>query len=237
MELSNQGVGAAVLPKSKSVFERIIGVFVSPEPTMQDIAARPSWLLPLLVVAIIAAVGSVFLKDAIVQQQIEGMQKRNMSEEQIQQALPMMEKMMTYTVPIFAVIMIPIWYLLIAGIGLFVGNVILGGEAKFSTLFSVTCWSGIITVLSSLVNIPVMASRQTMESATSVGAFFAAAENKTFFHHLLGQIDLFTLWWVIVLGFGIAAVYKFSTKKAMTTVFVVWAVFALGAAAFKTMFS
>ncbi len=232
----SETVGAAVMPQSKGVFERIIGVFISPAETMRDIVARPSWLVPLIIIAVIGSVGSIFLKDAIVQQQIEGMQKRNMSEEQIQQALPMMEKMMTYTVPLFALIMTPIWYLLIAGIGLFVGNVVLGGEAKFSTLFSVTSWSGIITILSSLVNIPVMASRQTMESATSLGSFFAAEENKTFFHHLLGQIDLFVLWWVVVLGFGIAAAYKFSTKKAMTIVFVVWAIFALGAAAFKSMF-
>lgn len=232
----SETVGAAVMPQAKGVFERIIGIFVSPAETMRDIVARPSWLVPLIIIAVIGSVGSIFLKDAIVQQQIEGMQKRNMSEEQIQQALPMMEKMMTYTVPLFALIMTPIWYLLIAGIGLFVGNVILGGEAKFSTLFSVTSWSGIITILSSLVNIPVMANRQTMESATSLGSFFAAEENKTFFHHLLGQIDLFIIWWLAVLGFGVAAAYKFSTKKAMTMVFVVWAIFALGAAAFKSMF-
>ena len=93
-----------------------------------------------------------------------------------------------------------------------------------------------ITVLSYLINIPVMADRQTMESATSLGSFFAAEENKTFFHHLLSQVDLFAIWWVAVLGFGVAAAYKFSTRKAMTMVFVVWAIFALGAAVFKSMF-
>jgi hypothetical protein len=165
------------------------------------------------------------------------MQKRNITEEQIQQALPMMEKIMTYTVPLFGLIMPPIIYLILAGIGMFVGNVILGGETKFSTLFAVTCWSGIITVLSSLINIPVMANRQSMESATSLGSFFAAEENKTFVHHLFAQIDLFTIWWVALLGFGVAAAYKFSTKKAMMMVFVVWAIFALGAAFFKSMFS
>jgi hypothetical protein len=140
-------------------------------------------------------------------------------------------------VPIFGLIIPPIIYLIVAGIGMFVGNVILGGETKYSTLFAVTCWSGIISVLSSLINIPVMASRQSMESATSLGSFLATEENKTFLHHLLAQIDLFSIWWVALLGFGVAAAYKFSTKKAMTMVFVVWAIFALGAALFKSMFS
>jgi hypothetical protein len=232
----SETVGTAVMPQSKGAFERIIGIFTSPAETMRDIAARPSWLLPLLLVVVVSATGTYFLKDVIVQQQIEGMQKKNMTEQQIQQAMPFMN-MMGIIAPVSTLIFTPIIYLVLAGVGMFVGNVILGGETKFSTLFAVTCWSGILTVLSYLINIPVMANRETMESATSLGSFFAAEENKTFIHHLFGQIDLFVLWWVALLGFGIAAAYKFSTKKAMTTVFVVWAIFALGAAAFKSMFS
>lgn len=236
MSFSNENVGAAVLPQSKGVFERIIGIFTSPAETMRDIAARPSWLLPLLLVTVVSAGGTYFLKDVIVQQEIEKMHKKNMTEEQIQQAMPFMD-MMGIIAPVSTLIFMPIMYLVIAGVGLFVGNVILGGETKFSTLFAVTCWSGIITVLSYLVNIPVMVNRETMESATGLSPFFAAEENKTFFHHLLGQIDLFMLWGLVVLGFGVAAAYKFPTKKAMTMVFVVWAIFAIGAAFFKSMFS
>jgi len=230
-----ENIGAAVMPQSKGVFERIIGIFVSPAETMRDIVARPSWLLPLLLVTVVSATGTYFLKDVIVQQEIEKMDKKNMTEEQRKQAMPFMD-MMGIIAPVMTLVFTPVMFLIFAGIGMFVGNVILGGETKFSTLFAVTCWSGMITVLSYLINIPVMANRETMESATSLGSFFAAEENKTFFHHFLGQIDLFALWWVVVLGFGVAAAYKFSTKKAMTTVFVVWAIFALGGAAFKSMF-
>jgi hypothetical protein len=54
---------------------------------------------------------------------------------------------------------------------------------------------------------------------------------------LLSQVDLFTIWWIVVVGFGFAAVYKFSTRKAMTTVFIVWAIIALASAGLKSMFS
>ena len=232
----SQTVGAAVMPQSKGVFERIIGIFVSPEPTMQDIAARPSWLLPLLLVTVVSTAGTYFLKDVIVQQEIEKMHQKNMTEEQIQQAMPFMD-MMGIIAPSTVLVFTPVFYLIIAGVAMFIGNVILGGESKFSTIFAVTCWSGLITVLSQMINIPVMANRQSMESATSLGSFFASEENKTFFYHLFSQVDLFMLWWVAVLGFGVAAAYKFSTKKAMTMVFVVWAIFAVGAAVFKSLFS
>jgi hypothetical protein len=237
MEFSNSSAGAAVMPQAKSPIERLIGVFVSPESTMQDIAARPTWVVPLIILMLVGALSGYFLKDAILQTQLEGMEKRNMTAEQIEQARPMMEKMMTYTAPLAPLITTPIFYVIIAGVLMLVGNLILGGETRFPTIFSVTCWSGMISVLSSLINVPVMVNRQVMESATSVASLFPAEESPSFFHNLLGQIDLFWIWWVVVLGFGIAAAYKFSTRKAMTTVFILWAIFAVVAAAIKSLFS
>jgi hypothetical protein len=237
MEFSNSSAGAAVMPQAKSPIERLIGVFVSPEPTMQDIAARPTWVVPLIILMLVGALSGYFLKDTILQTQLQGMEKRNMTAEQIEQARPVMEKMMTYTAPLAPLITTPIFYVIIAGVLMLVGNLILGGETRFPTIFSVTCWSGMISVLSSLINVPVMVNRQVMESATSVASLFPAEESPSFFHNLLGQIDLFWIWWVVVLGFGIAAAYKFSTRKAMTTVFILWAIFAVVAAAIKSMFS
>lgn len=237
MELSNSSVGAAVVVQAKGPLERLIGVFVSPAPTMQDIAARPSWVLPLIVVTLIGSVGAFFLKDAILQTQLEAMEKRNMTAEQIEQARPMMEKMMTYTVPLVPLVTTPLFYLAIAGLLMFVGNVILGGEAKFSHLFAITCWSGLISVLGSIINIPIMAQKMVMESATSLSSLLPSGDNESLLYHLFSQIDLFWIWWVAVIGFGVAAVYKFSTRKAMTTVFTLWAIYVVIAVALKSIFS
>lgn len=237
MELSNSSVGAAVMPEAKNPIQRMIGVFVSPESTMQDIAARPSWVVPLIIVTLVGSLGAFFLRDAILQTQLEAMEKRNMTAEQIEQARPSMEKIMNITVPLVPLITTPLFYLIIAGVLMFTGNVILGGEAKFSHLFAITCWSGIITVLSSLVNVPIMANKMVMESATSLSSLLPFEENKTLLYHLFSQIDLFLIWWVAVVGFGVAAVYKFSTRKAMMMVFSLWAIYVVIAVALKSIFS
>jgi hypothetical protein len=237
MELSNSSVGAAVMPQAKSWLQRLVGIFASPESTMQDIAARPSWVLPLIIVTIVGSASAFFLKDVILQTQLEAMEKRNMTPEQIEQARPMMEKMMTYTVPLVPLITTPLFYLAIAGLLMFTGNVILGGEAKFSQLFSITCWSGIITALSSLINVPIMVNKGVMESATSLSSLLPSEENKTLLYNLFSQIDLFWIWWVAVIGFGVAAVYKFSTRKAMATVFTMWVIYVVIAVALKSIFS
>src|SRR5262245_60938596 len=36
-------------------FGRLIGVFFSPKPTLQDIAARPSWILPVVLMSVLGA--------------------------------------------------------------------------------------------------------------------------------------------------------------------------------------
>ncbi|MGH7455659.1 MAG: YIP1 family protein [bacterium] len=237
MELSNSSVGAAVVAQAKGPLERLIGVFVSPASTMQDIAARPSWIVPLIIVTLVGALGAFFLKDVILQTQLEAMEKRNMTAEQIEQARPTMEKVMNITVPLIPLITTPLFYLIIAGLLMFVGNVILGGEAKFSSLFAITCWSGLISVLGSVINIPIMAKKMVMESATSLSSLLPSEENKTLLYHLFSQIDLFWIWWVAVIGFGVAAVYKFSTRKAMTMVFTLWAIYVVIAVALKSIFS
>jgi hypothetical protein len=217
--------------------QRLVGIFVSPESTMQDIAARPSWVLPLIILMLSGSLSGFFLKEAILQTQLEAMEKRNMTAEQIDQARPMMEKMMTYTAPLIPLVTTPIFYAIIAGLLMFVGNVILGGEAKFSQLFAITCWSGMISVLGSLINVPIMAQKLVMESATSLSSLLPSEENKTLLYHLFSQIDLFWIWWVAVIGFGVAAVYKFTTRKAMTTVFTLWAIYVVIAVALKSIFS
>lgn len=230
-------VGAAVMPQSKSVFERIIGVFVSPESTMQDIAARPTWVVPLILIMLSSAVSGFFLKEAILQTQFEALEKRNMPAEQMEQARAMTESMIKYTAPVMPLIFTPLMYVIIAGVLLFTGNVILGGQTKFSTLFATSSWSGLISLLGSLIAVPVMVNRGTLDSPTSLSLFLSPDDKGTFLHNLLGQFDLFWIWWVVVLGFGFAAAYKFSTRKAMTTIFTLWAIYVLIATGLKSLFS
>jgi hypothetical protein len=120
---------------------------------------------------------------------------------------------------------------------MFVGNTILGGEGKYKTVFSMVCWSGLISLLSSIVNIPVMKSKGVMETATNLASFLSPDDNKSVFYYFLSQIDLFTIWWLVVLGFGMAAVYRFSTNKGMTAAFGLWAIYLVVAVGIKAIFS
>lgn len=233
--MNTSGSSAVAMVAPKGVVERIIGIFTAPRATMEDIAANPTWIVPLIIVVLAAGIAGFFLKDVIVQNTITQMTEKNpnIPAEQLE-AAGKWTRLSSYIMP---VIFTPLFYVVLAAIFLFVGNTILGGEAKFKTVFSMTCWAGLITLVGSAVNIPVMISRGVMESAASLASLMSPEDNKTILYYLLSQIDLFTIWWLVVLGFGMAAVYRFSTKKGMTAVFGLWGVYVIIAVVFKSIFS
>src|SRR5579859_2307310 len=79
-EESIMATTTAVAPEAPErhigAFGRIIGALVNPRPTFEDIARKPSWLVPILVMTVISIVLSVAINQRVdwpqvVQQRIE----------------------------------------------------------------------------------------------------------------------------------------------------------------------
>ncbi len=225
---------AASVAQPKSMFERILGVFINPRETMDDIAARPSWIIPLVLILLSTVVYVFLMQELILGKAVEGMttSNPNMTKEQIEQAMPVVKIMTWVGVPIF----VPIMYLIFAGLFLFVGNVILGGQTNFKTAFSVTCWSGLISVLGSAIMIPVLRAKGEITSITSLSFLESSGDQGSPIFFLLSQIDLFMIWGIIVLGLGFAAAYKFSSKKGVVTALTIWGIFVVIGTALKAIF-
>ena len=58
----------------------------------------------------------------------------------------------------------------------------------------------------------------------------------SFLGKLLGMIDLFIVWWVIVLAIGLGVLYRRRTQPIAIALFGVYAVIALGGAAIMSRF-
>ncbi len=224
--------------QAMSIFERFIGVFVSPQATFQNIARNPNWIFPLLLVTLAGAVSGYFLQDAIVNMAREQItQNPNLSPEQIEEAAASVEKFTRITAWLMPLLTTPIMFLAIAGILMLTGNVFLGAEARFSQVFSVVTWSSVITILSSIVNVPFMRAQGVLNSLTNLTFLAPNADFKSATFFLLQQLDLFYIWWVVLMGMGIAAVYQFTVKKGITIVASWWLVYILVSLGFKSLFS
>ncbi len=220
-----------------SVAQRMYGVFFSPKATFADIARRPDWVFPFVIGIVTSVLSGYFLQDVIWEVTREQMQNNpNISPEQLEQTLQAAETWVRYSSWIMPLITTVLMYVVIAALLLFSGNVLLGGEARFVQVFSVVCWSSLVNVVNSLVNVPLMRSRGELASATNLTFLAPEAEMQSVTYFLLSQLDLFYLWWVALLGMGLAAVYNYTTQKGITIVASWWVLYIIIASVFKLIF-
>src|SRR5882757_9324436 len=146
-------------PKPNPV-QRIIGVILSPDATMQSIAKRPDWVFPLVLLLITALAAGIIIAPRVdfasaARESME--QNKNMSQEQIDKAMRIttsVGKVFTYLAPVLSLIGL----LVIAGVLLLVFR-LFGGEGDFKQAFSVTCYASIPSIIKSVITLVIMVAR------------------------------------------------------------------------------
>jgi len=237
MELSNSSVGAAVIPKSQSPLQRLLGVFVSPRETFEDVAVRPNFWIPVIAMVVVYVVTGFFTIDLDLRHGLKIIRDMPMmKEEMIAKAEEGIEAEMNspwrFSRLVTTVAFIGFSWIVVSSISLLVGNVILGGEAKFKTIFSITAWAYLITLVERIVKTILGLAKDSKEVVTSLAVFKPLDEAKTLGFNLLNRFDVFTIWYLMVYIIGISAVYKFSAGKSTAMVVSLWL---LGSAIFLSI--
>ena len=142
---------AGAEPKPNS-FQRIIGVLFSPDATFASIARRPDWVVPLLLILVIALGNGILIASRIdfgAPAREAMAQNKNMTQEQMERAEKMsvgIGKVAKFIAPVFTALAM----IVIAG-ALLVAVRVMGGEGDFKQAFSVTCYAWIPNVLQSIL--------------------------------------------------------------------------------------
>ena len=72
-----------------------------------------------------------------------------------------------------------------------------------------------------------------MSSATNLSVFFPFLPEGSFLANFLGTIDLFVLWWMLVLAIGLSVLFRRKTASIMMGLGAVYLIIALAIAAIK----
>jgi hypothetical protein len=210
---------AAADGTSDSLPARLVGVLFSPQATFARIVARPRWFGALLVVTLVTC-GLMFGllstesgQTAMLDQQVRQSEAfgQTINEQQYAQ-MERMLPMMRYFVPASQLVMIPIVTMVVAGILFAVFNAMLGGTASFKQVAAVVTHSGAVTLLQQMFIAPLNYARESMSSATNLGVFVPFLDEGHFVARFLGIIDLFIVWWLLVLAIGLAVLYRRRTS-------------------------
>lgn len=228
-------------PPAPSLVSRIIGVITAPRETFEKIVAAPRVLGALAVVALVGAltVGGFLMTDvgqqawidqAVSGQEAWGVEVTDEAYANIQRMAPMAP----YLGGVPYLFMIPIGTAITAGILFAIFNAIMGGTATFKQVMAVASHSQIIMGLALLVSMPINYMKGSMTGATSLSVLFPMLDESSFAARLLGMIDLFIVWYVIVLSIGLAVLYRRKTKSVAIVLFGIYAVIAIGVALFQS---
>ncbi len=220
-------------PQDKGVLGRAVGVLFSPRQTFALVAARPRWFGMLVLVAVVTAlVTGGFMLTSVGQQAYLDMMERQ-SGAQAAEAMQRFVPIMGYATMVAMVIFTPIVLLVISGILFAIFTVGTGGNATFKQLFAVVVCSQAVALLGAIVKVPLNFATRSMTASTSLAVFFPMLDDTSFFARLFGMIDLFMVWWIVVLAIGCGVLYKRRTGPIAVGFFVLFALIAVVIAAIQ----
>lgn len=238
--VASSGATASTAPLS--LLSRLFGVVTAPKATFAAVVAHPRWLgmLVLLCVLSAALVGGFLLtgvgQDAWVDAALSGGPfGGEMTDQQIE-GVRRMAPFVGYGTMIGILFFVPILYIVVAAILFAVFNAAMGGNATFKQLFAVVVHSGVIGLLGQLFTVPMNYMRGVMTSATNLAVLLPFIPETSFVGRLLGAIDIFLIWQLIVLAIGLGVLYRRRTQPIATTLFVIYGIIALVIATVRTSF-
>ena len=230
--MANTTVQTGASPAPKGLVARFIGVITAPRATYESVVAHPKWFGMLATVAVglalliggflLTKVGQEAWLDAAMNSPFSG----QVSDQQIQ-AMEKMAPYVGYGTVVYMLVLVPIFMVILSGILYAVFNAAMGGNATFKQVFTVVVHAGPIGLLSQLFTVPLNYFRGTMTSATTLAVLLPMLPDKSFAARLLGMIDLFLIWQLIVLSIGLAVLYRRRTQPIATALLVVYFIIAV----------
>ena len=237
-------------PKGLGEVSRLTGVFFEPAKTFQDIAARPNFWVPLIIMLITAIAYMVMFSqhvgwERMMRHQLEASSRSaQLSPEQKEAQLQMMTKFAPVGGYAAILIGVPVGTLIWAAILLLIVKTMMGAPVRLKQIYAVICYGAMPGVIFTALAIAVMFMKPpddfNMQNPLmfNPGAFMDPATTSKGLLSLASALDLFTIWKLLLVGFGLKAAggKSLSMGGAMTAVFLPWALFVLCAAGVAAIF-
>lgn len=224
-------------PPAPSLTSRTIGVITSPRETFEQIVAAPRVGGALALVSVVMAVlvggflmtevgQQAWIDQAVSSQEAWGFEVTDEAYANIQQMAPKAP----YMSGVPYLFIIPIASAISAAILYAIFNALMGGTATFKQVLSVVAHAQIIMALGLIVSMPISYAKGTMTGTTSLSVLVPMLDEGSFLARFLGMVDIFMVWYVVLLSIGLAVLYRRKTGSVAMVLFGIYAVIAIGIA-------
>ena len=87
------------------------------------------------------------------------------------------------------------------------------GGATYRQLLAVVAHAGVILALRQVIVAPIAYARETLASPVTMSLFFTMLDEASPTARFLGIIDLFVLWWIVVLAIGLSVLFARPARR------------------------
>lgn len=231
---------SAGMPAPMSEPARLAGVFWDPKPVFQDLAQRPRWWVPLILITLLAVVqiyafSRIVGWDTFLRHELQtNPRTQQLPAEQMELIIQQQGKFAGIMGYAGAALATAISWLLIAGILLLVLRTVAGADLNFRRAFSVTAYSwlpfGLYQLLALIVLLFANPADYDLRNPLpfNPGWFLSSSDTSGWMKSVAGSLDLFSFWVMalLALGFSVAA-RKIRFGKSFAMVFSVWFAYVL----------
>jgi hypothetical protein len=229
-----------------SEMQRVTSIFSAPSKTFEDIKLRNrSWWLPFLITILTGAILYATITEKVTWRQVFENQQREMPEfarHMLEQQPPEVRAAAEATGPrnqavtwALSPLGVLIMNLICAGVLLGTINFGFGGKARFSSIFAVTLYAGLVywPLKLLLATIPIFtgAAPEAFNignpSPSNIGAFLVKQDTPAALYTLATAVDALFIWCLVLTSIGVAIVAGVKRSSGYIAVFGWWALVTL----------
>ncbi len=228
----NQPVESVAAPAaSTGAVAALFNVLLEPRKTFEALKPASPWILPLVVI-LLAVAGFTYINwPHLMDQRIEAFQASDRLEPaQKAEIIADMQAKRENPGPVdiaLGPLFVGIFSILGAALWLLLGNVVAGGDGTFKTLWSAFNYAGMVGVVEMVLKTIMIQMKQSANVYTSLALLAPDLDTKGFAFRALDAVDIFSVWFFLVMAVGVSVMCKVKAQKATTIAivsFVVWAV-------------
>ena len=216
-----------------SLAARMYGVIRRPRATFAAILQTPSWL-PVLVITttVTCACAMALLSTDVGRQALVDQWERTSTAfgQPVDDAgyARMEERAGSGSVGLLYAAAIALGYgpLLVFGISA-VLFLVLKPRPSYGQVVAVVAYAGVILAVRQLIAAPINYVEESLASPTTLVRLFSMLDEGSPVARFLGVIDVFVVWWIVVLAIGISVLYQRSTRTLALALAGAYVVFAL----------
>jgi hypothetical protein len=226
-------------PPEMSEAGRLAGVFFSPGKAFADIARRPRWWVPVLLIAIL---GTVYINaftqrvgwESVIRQALERTPNgQNMTAEQRQQAITVGARIYKYFGYGGSAVGTLFYIFIVAVIMLFLFDTLMSAGVGLKRMMAIVAYSCLPMLIQTALSMVVLFLKDPEEFNLqnplmfNVGAFLSP-ETPAALRAAGSSIDFFSIWIMILIAIGVStAARKISVGKALAGIMVPWLLFVI----------